>query len=261
MFPFGLEFSMENIKKACTVHFDFPKYMQCNLLAGERGPSYSDVSQIKDWKVLHVRFIERLHSKETVNIHQDFDLSEAHSNHVMPSSAMSMQVVASRKPEGLVKSMMPASVPLSAMINMGKLIPPIPSKDLVRVEVEEFSIENKKWLDPFEVQLSVSKEKFATGGFRDAHDCTALSGLKGRFVLKKYHEDKVDNIIQLFGSLEIHTRKVVQMHTLARHFSKMLRNEISADFGASFLYNKKLDSSATSCICSSVIGSPHFSPP
>ncbi|CAB3999283.1 Hypothetical predicted protein [Paramuricea clavata] len=179
MVPFGLEFSMENIKKACTAHFDVPKYMQCDLLAGERGPSYSDVSQIKDWKVLHVRFIERLHSKETVNIHQDFDLSEAHTNQVMPSSAMFMQVVASRKPEGLVKSMMPASVPLSAMINMGKLILPKPSKDLVRVEVEEFSIETKKWLDPFKVQLSVSKEKFASGGFRDVYEYTALSGLKG----------------------------------------------------------------------------------
>ena len=57
-------------------------------------------------------------------------------------------------------------------------------------------------------------------------------------MLKKYQQDKVDNIVQLFGSLEIHTRKVVQMHTLARHFSKVLRNEISADFGACFLYNK-----------------------
>jgi hypothetical protein len=57
-------------------------------------------------------------------------------------------------------------------------------------------------------------------------------------VLKKYQEDKVENIIELFGSLEIHTRKIVQMHSLARHFTLKLANEIPTGFGASFLYNK-----------------------
>ena len=46
-----------------------------------------------------------------------------------------------------------------------------------------------------------------------------------------------ENIIELFGSLEIHTRKIVQMHSLARHFILKLANEIPAGF-ASFLYNK-----------------------
>ncbi|CAB3982790.1 Transient receptor potential cation channel subfamily M member 6 [Paramuricea clavata] len=64
------------------------------------------------------------------------------------------------------------------------------------------------------------------------------SGLKGRFVLKKYKEDQVQSIIANFGSLEIHTRKVVQIPTLARHFMKCLSNEIPPDFGALFLYNK-----------------------
>ena len=233
---------MANIKKACTTHFKVTKYMECDILAGERGPSYTDVSQIKDWKVLHVRFIER-HSDEIVNVNNDCESTES----VLPSahfasgncaSAMSMLAVASRKPEGLVKSRMPASVPLSAMINLGKLIPPKPSKDLVTLHVEEFSIEEKTWLDPFEVRLAISKEKFASGGFRNAYDCTALSGLKGRYVLKKYQEDKVENIVELFGSLEIHTRKIVQMHSLARHFTLKLENEIPAGFGASFLYNK-----------------------
>ena len=88
------------------------------------------------------------------------------------------------------------------------------------------------------MRLAISKEKFASGGFRNAYDCTALSGLKGRYVLKKYHDDKVEDIVQLFGSLEIHTRKIVQMHCLAMHFTLKLKNETPADFGASFLYNK-----------------------
>lgn len=61
-------------------------------------------------------------------------------------------------------------------------------------------MEEKKWLDQFDVRLSLKREKFATGGFRDAFECTALSGLKGRFVLKKYKEDQVQSIIANFGS-------------------------------------------------------------
>ena len=139
--------------------------MDCDILAGERGPSYSDVSQIKDWKVLHVRFIER-HSEEIVNVEGENYESESFDR--MPpsasSTAVSMQAAVSRKPESVIKSRMPASVPLSAMINMGKLIPPKPSKDLVTLQLEEFSIESKMWLDPFEVRLAVSKDKF------DAYD-------------------------------------------------------------------------------------------
>ena len=133
MVPFhGQEFSMINIKKACAAHFKVAKYMECDILAGERGPSYSDVSQIKDWKVLHVRFIER-HGEEVLNVEGENYESESFDR--MPpsasSTAVSMQTTVSRKPESVIKSRMPASVPLSAMINMGKLIPPKPSKDLV----------------------------------------------------------------------------------------------------------------------------------
>ena len=136
------------------------------------------------------------------------------------------------------KSRIPASVPLSAMVNLGKFIPPKSSRGLVTVQLEEFSVDEKKWLDPFDVRLSLKSEKFASGGFRSAFECTALSGLKGKFVLKKFQEDKVQGVIKKFGTLEIHTRKVVQMPALARHFTKCLSNEISPDFGASFLYNK-----------------------
>ena len=187
--------------------------MDCDILTGERGPSYPDVSQTKDWKVLHVRFEQ--HSEEIVHVEGENYESESFDR--MPPSAsptaVSMQAAVSHKPESVIKSRMPASVPLSAMINMGKLIPPKPSKDLVTLQLEEFSIESKKWLDPFEVCLAVSKEKFPSGGFRDAYGCTALSGMKGRYVLKKY-QDKIENIVRLFGSVEIHARKIVQMHAL-----------------------------------------------
>lgn len=166
--------------------------MECDILAGERGPSYNDVSQIKDWKVLHVRFVE-LHSKEIVNVDNDCE-----SKPVL-LSGLSLQAVDSRKDRVSIfvhVFMQITNACLSAMMNMCKFIPPKPSKDLVTLQLEEFSIENKKWLDPLEVRLAVSKEKFANGGFRDAYDCIALSGLKGRFVLKEYQEDKVESIVK-----------------------------------------------------------------
>ena len=96
MVPFhGLEFSMADIKKACTMHFKVPKYMECDILARERGPSYTNVSQIKEWKILHVRFIE-WHCDGIVNVDNECESSKP----VLPltdvGSAMSMQAVASR---------------------------------------------------------------------------------------------------------------------------------------------------------------------
>lgn len=123
------------------------------------------------------------------------------------------------------------------MLKMGKIIPP--SKETLTVYLEEFSVDEKAWLNPFEVRLSVAKKKFASGGFRDAVEATALSGgLKGRYVLKKYKPDQVTKIEEMFESMEIHTRKSVQMHCLARNFAKHLENECPPEFGETFNYNK-----------------------
>lgn len=54
--PLHEEPTLENIKKACKVHFRTE--MECDILAGERGPSFTDENQIIYWKVLHIRFIE-----------------------------------------------------------------------------------------------------------------------------------------------------------------------------------------------------------
>jgi len=33
--------------------------MECDILAGERGPSWTETSQILNWKALHMQFIKR----------------------------------------------------------------------------------------------------------------------------------------------------------------------------------------------------------
>ena len=55
----GRERTMENIKHACIEKFEVDKRYDCDILAGERDPSFRTVSQITNWKVLHVRFCEK----------------------------------------------------------------------------------------------------------------------------------------------------------------------------------------------------------
>ena len=72
-FQQDLELTLENIKAAFKTHFCTE--LECDVLAGERGLSYTDISQIKNWKVLHVRFVEGL-VLPTITKKQSFHQSE-----------------------------------------------------------------------------------------------------------------------------------------------------------------------------------------
>ena len=50
------ESSLPSIKQACNAHFNTD--LDCDVLAGEPLPLYTDGSQIKNFKVIHVRFVE-----------------------------------------------------------------------------------------------------------------------------------------------------------------------------------------------------------
>ena len=55
--PFAKEPILNNITDACKSHFG--TNCECDVLASERGHSYTNESQIKDWsKVIHIRFLE-----------------------------------------------------------------------------------------------------------------------------------------------------------------------------------------------------------
>ena len=124
------------------------------------------------------------------------------------------------------------SVPLSQLIKIGTLIPP--RNNIVTVEVESFDVSHRCSQDPFTAQLSVSIEKFASGGTRDAYLATGIAGLEG----KRYRSDCIEDIERLFNSTEDHTRKTVQMHSLARHFAVMFSSECPRNFGKTFHYTK-----------------------
>ena len=220
MVPLNCEATLQNIKEACKKHFQLAD-MECDLLAGERGPSFTETSQIKNWKVLHIRFIEPGTARTDASNRQRDRLDKYPPQSAPASPSKSLGIEGKNCPQ---PSMMPASMPLSVMLKLGKLI--TPKTDVVTLTLEEFSVTDMRWLEPFQVRLSLQKEKFASGTFRNAYEANALSGIQnGKYVLKKIKENQIHDIEQLFNSVEDHTRKAVQMNSLARNFAKNLELE------------------------------------
>ena len=62
MVPLDCEPMIGNIKAACK-HFFKAEDMECDIPVSERGPLWTEMSQILNWKMLHMWFIER--SKES----------------------------------------------------------------------------------------------------------------------------------------------------------------------------------------------------
>lgn len=115
-----------------------------------------------------------------------------------------------------------------------------PEVDIVTLKLEEFSLTKMEWLNPVEVKISLQRKPFAEGAFREADMAKSIAGLpKGNYVLKKYKESEKQGTEMLFGSIEAHTRKSVQLNALARNFAQNMAMEVPVlEFGQTFSYNK-----------------------
>ena len=92
---------------------------------------------------------------------------------------------------------------------------------------------------PFRVKLSANKTSFASGAFRNAFKTQGISGIKGSYVIKRYKPDKAKAIEEVFGSVDNHTRKSVQMRTLAKYYaSAMKKVSTCKEFGETFKCTK-----------------------
>ena len=83
------------------------------------------------------------------------------------------------------------------------------------------------------------------GGFREAFKATSKTAgfCNQQWVVKRYLESAVDIIQQTKQTLQQHTKKVVQMHMLARNFTKTLEKELQLNgnlelYGKTLTYNK-----------------------
>lgn len=57
-------------------------------------------------------------------------------------------------------------------------------------------------------------------------------------MVKKFKEEQTKEVERLFHSIEDHTRKMVQMNSLARNFVMKLALDAPAEFGQTFSYTK-----------------------
>lgn len=95
------------------------------------------------------------------------------------------------------------------------------------------------WHEPFQVRLTLQKEKLASRTFCNTYEANTLSGISdGKYVLKKMKENQICH--DEFNSilLEGHTHKAVQMNPLAGNFVKNLELEKPQEFGDTFSYTK-----------------------
>ena len=241
------EISISNIKRACMKHFGMLETMSCDVLAGEQGPSCYSLKQLPNLKVIHVRFIEGKVQDAPVEVlcerrkRKIADISEGdNAEHGKAAVAVASlpQWVSSQSPSKFV----PRSLSVVDMLILGKLIP----NTTTSVEMFNFDKSVMAWTGrPTAVEFCIESQPFGTGGFRKAFKATSNDrGFQGStWVVKRYLEKASEDIIAIGQTLEEHTKRVVQMHYLARNFAAKLKEELIASdneilFGETMSYKK-----------------------
>ena len=237
------EISVCNIKKACMKHYGMPETMSCDVLAGEQGPSCSSVKQLPTLKVIHVRFIEG--KVEDAPIEVSAGVSERRKRKISKISQGQKAAAVTSVPQRASQSpskFVPRSLSVVDMLKLGKLI----TNTTTSVEIFNFDMSGMAWTGrPSTVEFSIEPEPFGTGGFRKAFKATSNDrGFNGStWVVKKYLKKAADDIITIGQTIEEQTKKVVQMHYLARNFAAKLKEELLASdneilFGETMSYKK-----------------------
>ena len=235
--PFGDydELSIENIKDACEQFYKAPQG-SCDILASDRGPSCSKIEQIKAKKVYFIRFLQ------PIDASQAGTSSGVKVGHQTKSTPAISPRKSTQSHEGNVRTtptVYPKSLSTSDLMKAGKLVKP-PKTAVLRLEY--FDVQKCCWTTDASITLEIEEKKFASGGFRDAFlaKCSdASSNLKGEWVVKKYQDVSIKTIEDtLKMSVQAHTRKQVQMHSVARNITQRFSSKTPAEFGQAFSYGK-----------------------
>ena len=145
----------DNIKTACKNNFGIASVMECDVLAGERGPSYTSIDQIKNMKLLHIGFNFNVQAADNDDESDDEEdplfliFSDRVTDNTLARKARNFRETQRSlnidSPENVVKpSTFPKSVPSSTIIQLGKIIPPRSDEEIVKLYTEEFSIDKKE---------------------------------------------------------------------------------------------------------------------
>ena len=233
------ELTVANIKSACHKYFasSIGSDMVCDVLAGDQGPSCRSVDQIPDTKVIHVRFIESVE----VDAMEDEDAGPKHKKTRKGSPLKSLPALSGFSRERPQKSYYPKSLSISKMLKLGKTI----EETSTSIELFSFNMAEMLWPTCGErADFSMAKNPFASGGFREAYKASSNSiRFKGNeWVVKKYLPETLTVIGEINETVESHTKKVVQMHHLARNMTANLQMAVNEakkeeEFGEMLRYN------------------------
>ena len=242
------ELSIEGIKAACEKHFSPSlerKGLSCDVLAGEQGPSCHSMKHIPDLKVIHVRFIKSSTSSDSRP--GDYEHSCRHQSNSEPVTPPRPSRHNLSWAQGALspnaKHVFPKSLSISHMMKLGKVAKP--SESVTVLEVYNFDLENIAWsVLPQKVEFIIEKDVLGSGGFRQAFKAKSSSTNfnTSLWVVKKYLPKAAKEITEdIKITLEEHTKKVVQMHALAKNIAeqlgkKILELDVSKEFGEVFRY-------------------------
>ena len=230
------EMTVKNIKTACTRHFTLGQRMICDVLAGEQGPSCSSVEQIPDLKVVHVRFIEGSARDGASVAGNHVERDKQPKRPFERATTQSLPAIRGQSPS----KVFPKSLSVLEMMKLGKVIN---EKSTESIELSTSDLTDMAWSGkPSTVEFSLAKEPFGKGGFREAFKATSKTpGFQlQQWVVKRYLPFAVDVIKETKQTIEEHTKKVVQMHILARNFTLKLEQEDNLEFYGKTLSYKRV---------------------
>ena len=255
------DISLENIKESCIKHFQSSlggSKFECDILAGEQGPSCKTLSHIPDMKVIHVRFVKASHGCETDNDKYSLislppppkvfrTYRRGSQVQLMPKPAAVPGSSANKGPGKVIFSnastQIPKSLTLSEMLKLGRVVE---GQDGTALNLFKFDLPKLSWSSiPIKVEVIIEDEPFGTGGFRNAFKAKCLTpGFSKQWVIKRYLESAKKSIHEQMGiTLEEHTKRAVQMHLLSNTFCEQLANKVkeegkSEHFGPFLQYDK-----------------------
>ena len=198
------------------------------------------MKQIPSFKIIYVRFVDKAEEAvvEVCSVEPRAKKRKPQRVESHPTNHTSTKMESGASPSKFV----PRSLSVVDMIKLGKVI----NKKTTSVQIYTFDMKHMTWSGtPRIAEFTIKPEPFGVGGFRKAFKATSHNkNFEGStWVIKKYLP-KVLNDIEVIGqTVEEHTKKVVQMHYLARNFTAKMKEELIANgketsFGETFCYKK-----------------------
>eukprot|EP00112_Aurelia_sp_Birch-Aquarium-sp1_P003782 Seg14268.1 transcript_id=Seg14268.1/GoldUCD/mRNA.D3Y31 product="hypothetical protein" protein_id=Seg14268.1/GoldUCD/D3Y31 len=200
-----------NIISECERHFTpkLGKDVVCDVLAGEQGPSCSLISLLPDTKVIHVRFVPAMATTASdannpgIPSQKRAAVKEVHKGYAGPS-------------------MKEPPVTWSVTQNYAKYSP-TKFKRPATSAAEDYQVKVPKTVEFCEEKTAVGR-----GGFRTTYKASPKHPdfKRTSWVVKHYLPGALKCIEETGQTIEEHSKKVVQMHLLARNITLQLEQAV-----------------------------------